>query len=223
MFCRSLFVLFFFWPLCCLSFFELRIMITSLVSSNSSHTVKLDIFIFEYIFLIALHIVNKYTELTPRLTKHSGAGYTFCRSIWTDRKFGDIFKCFLSICCCVGWTEIITIKTLIGQVYCSFFFSRPLKVINSNQRLFTYMHRKDSLHSTCSMMWNQNCNLFMRLLLKLCEGWHFHYMCKTLLDLNIFFLILFVRFYLKKKTRKITLCTSHSIDRPNRKINWKQC
>jgi hypothetical protein len=124
---------------------------------------------------------------------------------------------------CVGWTEIITIKTLIGQVYCSFFLSRPLKVINSNQRLFTYMHRKDSLHSTCSMMWNQNCNLFMRLLLKLCEGWHFHYMCKKLLDLNIFFLILFVRFYLKKKTRKITVCTSHSIDRPNRKINWKQC
>ena len=37
MFCRSLFVLLFFlfWPLCCLSF-DLRIMITPLVSSNSS-------------------------------------------------------------------------------------------------------------------------------------------------------------------------------------------
>ena len=37
MFCRSLFVLlsFFFWPLCCLSF-DLRILITPLVSSNSS-------------------------------------------------------------------------------------------------------------------------------------------------------------------------------------------
>jgi hypothetical protein len=56
------------------------------------------------------------------------------------------------------------------------------------------MYRKDSLHSKCSMMWNQNCNLFIRLLSKLCEGWHFHYMCKKLLDLNIFFLILFVRF-----------------------------
>ena len=33
-FCRSLFVLlsFFFWPLCCLSFFDLRILITPLVS-----------------------------------------------------------------------------------------------------------------------------------------------------------------------------------------------
>ena len=38
LFCRSLFVLlsFFFWPWCCLSFFDLRILITHLVSSNSS-------------------------------------------------------------------------------------------------------------------------------------------------------------------------------------------
>ena len=38
MFCRSLFVLlfFYFWPLCCPSFFDLWIMITPLVSSNSS-------------------------------------------------------------------------------------------------------------------------------------------------------------------------------------------
>jgi hypothetical protein len=38
MFCRSLFVLlsFFLWLLCCLFFFDLRILITSLISSNSS-------------------------------------------------------------------------------------------------------------------------------------------------------------------------------------------
>ena len=38
MFCRSLFVLlsFFFWPLCCLSFFDVRLLITPLVSSKSS-------------------------------------------------------------------------------------------------------------------------------------------------------------------------------------------
>jgi len=37
MFCRSLFVLlyFFFWPLCCLFFFDIRILITTLVSPNS--------------------------------------------------------------------------------------------------------------------------------------------------------------------------------------------
>ena len=37
-FCRSLFVLlyFFFSPLCCLSFFDIRILITPLVSSNFS-------------------------------------------------------------------------------------------------------------------------------------------------------------------------------------------
>ena len=38
MFCRSLFVLLylFFWPLCCLFFYDIRILITPLVSSNSS-------------------------------------------------------------------------------------------------------------------------------------------------------------------------------------------
>ena len=99
-------------------------------------------------------------------------------------------------------------QTLIGQVYCSVFSPTLLKVINSNPMCYAYMNRKDSLHSRCSMMGNQNCNLFIRLLSKLCEGWHFHYMCKQLLDLNIFFLILFVMFYLKMKTRKIALCTS---------------
>ena len=41
MFCRSLFVIlyFFFWPLCCLFFFDIRIMIAPLISSNSSITV----------------------------------------------------------------------------------------------------------------------------------------------------------------------------------------
>ena len=42
MFCRSLFVLlsFFFWPLCCLFCFDLQILITPLVSSNSSFLIK---------------------------------------------------------------------------------------------------------------------------------------------------------------------------------------
>ena len=41
MFCRSLFVLlsFFFWPLWCLFFFDIRILITPLVSSNSSYRI----------------------------------------------------------------------------------------------------------------------------------------------------------------------------------------
>jgi hypothetical protein len=39
-FCRSLFVLLFFfaWPLCCLSFYDLQILINPLVSSDSSST-----------------------------------------------------------------------------------------------------------------------------------------------------------------------------------------
>ena len=58
-FCRSLFVLlyFFFWPSCCL-FFDLRIPITSLVSSNPSwyfNTMDMKIkFIFGYIVLCLL-------------------------------------------------------------------------------------------------------------------------------------------------------------------------
>jgi len=42
-FCRSLFVLlyFFLWPLCCLSFFDLRNLITPLVSSNFSYLISL--------------------------------------------------------------------------------------------------------------------------------------------------------------------------------------
>jgi hypothetical protein len=39
MFCRSLFIrlYFFFWPFCCLSFFDLRLLVTSLISLNFSY------------------------------------------------------------------------------------------------------------------------------------------------------------------------------------------
>ena len=45
MFCRSLFVFlyFFFWPLCCLFFFNIWILIAPLVSSNSSYKYSLKI------------------------------------------------------------------------------------------------------------------------------------------------------------------------------------
>jgi hypothetical protein len=44
MFCRSLFVLLyiFFWPLCCLLFFDIRILLTLLVSLNSSYIIWFD-------------------------------------------------------------------------------------------------------------------------------------------------------------------------------------
>ena len=46
MFCKWLFVLFsfFFWPLCCLFFFDLWILITPLVSSNSSLIIPKQLF-----------------------------------------------------------------------------------------------------------------------------------------------------------------------------------
>ena len=37
--CLSVYLSFFFWPLCCLSFFDIRILITPLVPSNSSFSV----------------------------------------------------------------------------------------------------------------------------------------------------------------------------------------
>jgi len=36
-FCRFVLLSYFFWPFCCLSIFDLRILFTSLVSSNSSY------------------------------------------------------------------------------------------------------------------------------------------------------------------------------------------
>jgi hypothetical protein len=56
MLCCSLFVLlsFLFWPLCCLSFFDLRILNISLISSNSSnctHCVNLVLVLFSYLEL----------------------------------------------------------------------------------------------------------------------------------------------------------------------------
>jgi hypothetical protein len=54
-FCRSLFVplSFFFLPLCCLSFFELRILITLLVSSTSSYTALIYLNVKTYMMLIS--------------------------------------------------------------------------------------------------------------------------------------------------------------------------
>ena len=59
-FCRSLFVLlyFFFWPLFCLLYFDLRILITPLVSPNYSYTMTIK-FIVSYHFTIVWNIATK--------------------------------------------------------------------------------------------------------------------------------------------------------------------
>ena len=53
MFCRSLFVLlyFFFWPLCCLFFLDIQILITPLISSSSSY----NIFLISFTFFVVGH------------------------------------------------------------------------------------------------------------------------------------------------------------------------
>jgi hypothetical protein len=66
MFCRSLSVLlyFFFWPLCCLFFFDIRILITPLVTSYSS----IDIVILWYNLLISwLYFVIFYSQIEKRI------------------------------------------------------------------------------------------------------------------------------------------------------------
>ena len=53
------FVFFFFWPLCCLFFFDLRILITPLVSSNFS-------FLHQSIFIIVQQILQSFSILKAK-------------------------------------------------------------------------------------------------------------------------------------------------------------
>ena len=73
MFCRSLFVLlsFFIWPLCCLSFFDLRIPIAPLVSSSSSYAClsiynKIELYSFHNIVLKQCTIFSKLSVLNEK-------------------------------------------------------------------------------------------------------------------------------------------------------------
>ena len=64
MLCRSLFAIlyFFFWPLCCLFFFDIRFLIAPLVSSNSSCKIELSVFLFGcfYFFCCCMYIFCTY-------------------------------------------------------------------------------------------------------------------------------------------------------------------
>jgi hypothetical protein len=48
-------------------------------------------------------------------------------SIWSDSKVGDRLKCFMSICCGVGWTEIIIKKN-----------KKTQQIINMSSILFVF-------------------------------------------------------------------------------------
>ena len=68
MFCRSLFILlfFFFWPLCRLSFLDLRILITTLVSSNSSWSKTLMSTTFYMSYMSIISILESFArDVTP--------------------------------------------------------------------------------------------------------------------------------------------------------------
>jgi hypothetical protein len=71
MFCRSLFVLlyFFFWPLCCLFIFDIRILIAPLVFSNSSSYVRsLSV---QYLNDLSYFVNIKVQKDKQRSTKHT--------------------------------------------------------------------------------------------------------------------------------------------------------
>ena len=78
MFSRSLFVLlfFFFWPLCCLSFFDLQILITPLVSSNSFWNCS-DSVIFLSVLLSVISLCSTYLLHCFCFVFHD---YVFCIS-----------------------------------------------------------------------------------------------------------------------------------------------
>jgi hypothetical protein len=84
MFCRSLFVLssFYFWPLCCLSF-DLRILITPLVSSNSS-SVKF----VSYFGFLTLHNKHNIRVMWKKIILHS---------LWNRLKRAFIYILFFNV------------------------------------------------------------------------------------------------------------------------------
>ena len=84
MFVRSLFVLFyfFFWPLCCLFFFNIRILIAPLVSSNSSYKELYTKYVVLYCnkkYVIVLHL--QICQSMWSMTRKEQLKYKDCRSL----------------------------------------------------------------------------------------------------------------------------------------------
>jgi hypothetical protein len=100
-FCRSLFVLLFcfFWPLCCLSIFDLqRILITTLVSSNSSYSIvyhhdmrknKISSAV-AFLMLLIFYISGMFTTVCYF--------YLFCLSLY----FIELI-CVVVVCCIIDY------------------------------------------------------------------------------------------------------------------------
>jgi hypothetical protein len=107
MFCRSLFVLlsFFFRPLCCLPFFGLQILITSLISSHSSYTgltwrPLISLNIYDCFILNLLEVLN-YDLFGPKITT--------CTNIHWPRYCTVhvyVFIIFVTVCGVFEWERI---------------------------------------------------------------------------------------------------------------------
>ena len=106
MFCRSLFVLlyFFFRPLCCLFFFDIRILTTSLVSSNSSYLLCE--------ILYGLHEKQQNKHTYQNSIGNRKIGRVFCRS-------GFMFKILVILCYCV--TKFMLVRLEEARLFWGFF------------------------------------------------------------------------------------------------------
>ena len=89
-FCRSLFALlsFFIWSLCCLSFFDLRLLITHLVSSNFSYYAVMQVWYICFFFLYFLQLpktlkLKLYFELVQIYCRHICITMLNCFLLWT--------------------------------------------------------------------------------------------------------------------------------------------
>ena len=121
MFCRSLFVLlyFFFWPLCCLFFFDIRILITPLVSSNTSYKMEWGVRLHGPItcYVIFWNIAHQHWIYMNR-----GYCNSFHLYLWLD----DYWECMQYIFA-VDWHIILKIWSILRLLsissYTSFFYS----------------------------------------------------------------------------------------------------
>jgi hypothetical protein len=127
MFCRSLFVhfYFFFWPLCCLFFFDMRILIAPLVSSNSS---------------------CRYSSLVKQLQDNFYSKFATTLRYWT--KYGIYQYMLFSLN--FGWK-----RTLLEEIVIVFIPGRVVLIVLETSWFFVHIlslimvgshHIKDEMH-----------------------------------------------------------------------------
>ena len=127
MFCRLLFVLFFFWPLWCLSFFDLRFLITHLVSLNSCYISFFPLskftrkksqinVIFQYVFFFNSKI---FWSIMTKNSKNGESGQNIFKRTILEYIFFTLCKLTRNSACNFDWNlRCLTPLWTIFQLYC---------------------------------------------------------------------------------------------------------